>query len=156
MIFGKKNGKKRGKGRLGHHCWIQEWEKYQWILSSDCLPACLPPQNFPHWCYKKKSSFDCIINPSLIELVQSRWLDISIRGVLLISSDGGDWTIFLGLNFQFRDFLGWENLESTFLGSLASVGFFLFCFFLCVCVISDNTFWNFFEARKFHMGYFGG
>ena len=66
--------------------------------------------------------------------------------MLLISSGGGDQMIFLGLNFQFRDFFGCENLESTFLGG----------FFFCVCVLSGNIFWKFFEARKFHMGYFGG
>ena len=36
--------------------------------------------------------------------------------VLGISSDGDDRRIFLGLNFRFRDFLGYENLTSIFLG----------------------------------------
>ena len=66
------------------------------ISESFLLIACLPPQYFPHWCHNKKSTFDRIIYPSLIELVQSRWLDIGTRGVLLISSDGDDRTIFLG------------------------------------------------------------
>ena len=49
--------------------------------------------------------------------------------MLLISSGGGDQMIFLGLNFQFRDFFGCENLESTFLGG-----------FFCVCVFYQVIF----------------
>ena len=99
----KKKGRREEKGDL---VIIAGSKSGQNISESFLLIACLPPQNFPHWCHNKKSTVDLIINPSLIELVQSRWLDIGTRGVLLISSDGGDRTIFLGLNFQFRDFFG--------------------------------------------------
>ena len=59
----KKNGKKTGKGRLGHHCWIQKWAKYQWILSSDCLPVSsvfptLVPQQKVHFWPHNKSFID--------------------------------------------------------------------------------------------------
>ena len=39
-------------------------------------------------------------------------------GVLGISSDGDDRRIFGGLKFSIRDFFGFENLASIFLGSL--------------------------------------
>ena len=80
----------------------QAFRSYIFILKVDLtVHWCLLRAD---WCHNKKSAFDHIINPSLIELVQSRWLDIGTRGVLLISSGGVDQMIFLGLNFQFRDF----------------------------------------------------
>ena len=100
----KKKKKKRRREEKGDLVIIAGSKSGQNISESSLLIACLPPQNFPHWCHNKKSAFDHIINPSLIELVQSRWLDIGTRGVLLISSGGVDQMIFLGLNFQFRDF----------------------------------------------------
>ena len=39
-------------------------------------------------------------------------------GVLGISSDGDDRTIFLGLKFSILGFFGYENLASIFLGRL--------------------------------------
>ena len=47
------------------------------------------------------------------------------EGLLGISSDGDDERIFWVWNFWLRDFFGYENLASIFLGSLIWVGIFL-------------------------------
>ena len=147
----KKKGRRQEKGDL---VIIAGSKSGQNISESFLLIACLPPQFFPHWCHNKKSTFDHIINPSLIELVQSRWLDIGTRGGAPNFVCGGDQMIFLGLNFQFRDFFGCENLESTFLG-----GFFFVCVFYQVIFSGNflrlgNSTWDIFGVNFWSRDFF--
>ena len=116
----KKKGRRQEKGDL---VIIAGSKSGQNISESFLLIACLPPQFFPHWCHNKKSTFDHIINPSLIELVQSRWLDIGTRG-------GAP-------NFKWRgwsnDFFGFEfSIPGFFWVRKFGKYFFRWLFLVCV------------------------